>query len=102
MSYDHQHVADSSVLDDLAPGLDRNIHRRYIRGILFVWFIMTVLGVLAGLYLTPILMPHMNSPEGRDAVKTVIVFTVAAAPVAALVCAIALYSLLHNRHRGSL
>ncbi len=102
MSSDHQEVSNDSVLDDLAPGLDRSLHRQYIRGIFVLWFIMTVLGVLAGLYLTPILMPHMNSPEGRAAVKTVIVFTVAAAPVAALVCAVALYSLLHTRHRGSL
>jgi cytochrome c oxidase subunit 2 len=93
---------DDSVLEDLAPGVDRDLHTKHVRGTALLWLIMTVGGVLCGIYLTPRLMPHMFAKEGRDAVLTVQVFTVAAAPVAALVCSVALYSLLHTRHRMSL
>ena len=93
---------DDSVLEDLAPQVDRDLHSRHVRGTAVLWLIMSIGGVLCGTYLTPRLMPHMFAKEGRDAVLTVQVFTVAAAPVAALVCSVALYSLLHTRHRASL
>jgi len=93
---------DDSVLEDLAPQVERDLHSRHVRGTALLWLIMTIGGVLCGLYLTPRLMPHMFAKEGRDAVLTVQVFTVVAAPVAALVCAVALYSLMHTRHQASL
>ena len=92
---------DDSVLEDLAPGVERDLHSKHVRGTAVLWMLMTIGGVLCGIYLTPRLMPHMFAKEGRDAVLTVQVFTVVAAPVAALVCAVALYSLLHTRHQAS-
>ncbi len=106
MSSNHNHgihhATYQSIDEEVAPGLHKQLHRQHVRGTLYVWALLTVGGILAGLYLTPILMPHMNSPEGRAAIETVKVFTVAAAPVAALVCAVAIYSLINSRHRSHL
>lgn len=98
MSSDHP---SESIIHELTPHLDEEIHSRRVRGTLFIWLILTVAGVLAGLYLTPVLMPHMDSREGRGAIETVSIFTIAAAPIAALVCAVTLFSLLDREHHHS-
>ncbi len=61
----------------------------------------TVIGVLIGVYAPHHLLPVLHSPEGGDVWATVVVFTVLAAPVAALVYAIAFYSLFAWRHRSN-
>ncbi len=68
--------------------------------IFIIWLIMTVVGVVISLYAPHHLMPSMISEQGSTAVRTVVVFSVLAAPVAAIVYAVATYSLLAWR-RGS-
>jgi cytochrome c oxidase subunit 2 len=69
--------------------------------IFIIWATMTAAGVLIGFYAPHHLLPRMMSPEGGDVWATVVLFTVMAAPVAALVYAIGIYSLLAWRHRGN-
>lgn len=68
--------------------------------IFVIWLIMTVIGVLIGFYAPSRIMPKMLSVEGHTAIITIILFTVLAAPVAALVYGVALYSLLAWRKGG--
>jgi cytochrome c oxidase subunit II len=68
--------------------------------IFIIWFIMTVIGVVIGLIAPKHLLPNMLSAEGHTIIVTIVLFTVLAAPVAALVYAIGIYSLLAWR-RGS-
>ena len=69
--------------------------------IFIIWLVFTVIGVLIGVYAPHHLLPVLHSPEGGDVWATVVVFTVLAAPVAALVYAIAFYSLFAWRHRSN-
>lgn len=68
--------------------------------IVTIWLVLTVIGVVISLIAPHHLMPAMLSEQGNTAVKTVIVFSVLAAPVAALVYAVGTYSLIAWR-RGS-
>ena len=68
--------------------------------IFIIWLVLTVVGVLIGVYAPHHLLPVLHSPEGGDVWATVVFFTVLAAPVAALVYAIGFYSLLAWRHRS--
>jgi len=68
--------------------------------IFIIWLVFTVIGVLIGFYAPHHLLPVMQSPEGGDVWATIVFFTVLAAPVAALVYAIAFYSLFAWRHRS--
>ncbi len=68
--------------------------------IFIIWLVFTVIGVLIGVYAPHHLLPGLHSPEGGDVWATIVVFTVLAAPVAALVYAIAFYSLFAWRHRS--
>jgi len=69
--------------------------------IFIIWLVFTVIGVLIGVYAPHHLLPVLHSPEGGDVWATVVVFMVLAAPVAALVYAIAFYSLFAWRHRSN-
>jgi cytochrome c oxidase subunit 2 len=69
--------------------------------IFIIWLAMTVVGVLIGVYAPHHLLPTMLSTEGRDVWATIVFFTVLAAPVAAFVYAVGLYSLLAWRKPGS-
>jgi len=80
--------------------LSEEINKAAFVPIFLMWAVMTVLGVLAGIFLVPHLMPKPYSPEGHDAQLTVQVFTIAAAPVAAFVFALSIYVLFGRRHRG--
>jgi cytochrome c oxidase subunit 2 len=68
--------------------------------IFVIWLAFTAIGVLIGVYAPHHLMPRLLSPEGHDAWETVVLFTVLAAPVAALVYAVSFYSLFAWRHKG--
>jgi cytochrome c oxidase subunit II len=68
--------------------------------IFLIWLVFTVIGVLIGAYAPHHLLPPLLSPAGGDVWATIVLFTVLAAPVAALVYAIAFYSLFAWRHRS--
>lgn len=68
--------------------------------IFIIWLCMTAVGVLIGFYAPHHLLPTMLSTEGRAVWATIVFFTVLAAPVAAFVYAVGLYSLLAWRRRG--
>lgn len=70
--------------------------------IVIIWALMTAVGVVIGVALPGHMFPRMLSKEGHVTVVTVILFTVLAAPVAAVVYGIAAYSLVAWRHRGPL
>ena len=69
--------------------------------ILLIWLVLTALGVVIGVFAPKHLMPQMLSKQGDTALATVVVFTVLAAPVAGLIYAVAAYSLLAWRRKGS-
>jgi cytochrome c oxidase subunit 2 len=88
-------------MDDMSHRAQSFVRRRDVRHVALLWLGITVLGVLFGLFVPSHLMGPPAS-ETMDAVEnTMRLFTIAAAPVAALVWAIALYSILAWRHRGS-
>jgi cytochrome c oxidase subunit 2 len=62
---------------------------------------MTVVGVVIGIFLPHHVLPTMLSTDGHTVWLTMVLFTVLAAPVAALVYAVGLYSLVAWRHRGA-
>jgi cytochrome c oxidase subunit 2 len=69
--------------------------------IFIIWLVLTIMGVLIGVYAPHHLFPGFLSPEGGDVWATVVFFTVLAAPVAAFVYAVAIYSLVAWRHKGT-
>lgn len=69
--------------------------------IFIIWFLMTTVGVLIGIYAPHHLMPTLLSHEATDVWQTIVLFTILAAPVAALVYAVATYSLIAWRYRGN-
>lgn len=69
--------------------------------ILIIWVILTAIGVVIGLLVPQRIMPPMLSVEGHTDVLTIILFTVLAAPVAAFVYAVGIYSLLAWRYKGN-
>ncbi len=71
-----------------------------LTGIYISTFIMTVLGVVIGIYGPSRLMPRSMSDNMHLSILTIVVFTVAAAPVAAGVYAVSLHALRHWTHRG--
>ena len=62
---------------------------------------MTTVGVLIGIFAPHHLMPTFLTHEGTDVWRTMVLFTILAAPVAAVVYAVAAYSLVGWRHRGN-
>ena len=74
-------------------------HRPETRGVLLIWAVLTIVLVLF-CWVPAHLMGPPASPTMHAIESTVTVFTAAACPVAAMVWAIALYSLLKWRHRG--
>ncbi len=71
------------------------------RHVALLWVLMTAALELFAVFVPARLMGVAASKSMADIKTTVTVFTIAAAPVAALVWSIALYSLLRWRHRGS-
>lgn len=68
--------------------------------IFIIWLAMTAVGVLIGIYAPHHLLPTMLSLQGTKVWQTIVLFTILAAPVAAFVYAVGLYSLLGWRARG--
>jgi cytochrome c oxidase subunit 2 len=69
--------------------------------IFIIWFLMTAAGVLIGVFVPHHIMPTLLSHEATDVWRTIVLFTILAAPVAAVVYAVAFYSLIAWRHRGN-
>jgi cytochrome c oxidase subunit 2 len=87
-------------VDDLATRSRRFAGRRDIRQVVALWAGLTFLGIVFGLFVPARLMGDPASPTMRGIETTMTVFSVAAAPVAAVVWAVALYSLVFWRHKG--
>ena len=68
--------------------------------IFIIWLAMTAVGVLIGIYAPHHLLPTMLSTQGTKVWQTIVLFTVLAAPVAAFVYAVGLYSLFGWKARG--
>ncbi|NBV26644.1 MAG: cytochrome c oxidase subunit II [Actinobacteria bacterium] len=71
-----------------------------LRQIFWIWLAITVLGVVIGIYGTPWLMPTAASNTMHLSILTMVVFTVAAAPVAALVYSVVIVALTKWRYKG--
>jgi cytochrome c oxidase subunit 2 len=71
-----------------------------IRHVFWIWLALTVLLVLFSLWVPARLMGPPASPTMHAVESTMTVFSVAASPVAAIVWAIAIYSLLRWRSKG--
>ncbi len=85
-----------------APEDTRPAWRRApIMPILQIWVVMTILLLLFAIYVPARLMGVAASPTMREVKATMTSFSIASAPVAAMVWAILLYSLFAWRHRGS-
>jgi cytochrome c oxidase subunit 2 len=69
--------------------------------IFIIWLLMTAVGVLIGVFVPHHIMPPLLSHEATDVWRTIVLFTVLAAPVAAIVYAVAVYSLIAWRHQGN-
>lgn len=80
--------------------LIRSWRRTEVRRIFWIWLVLTVL-LVAFSFVPARLMGVQASHTEHDVEETMTVFTMAAAPVAALVWAIGLYSLFAWRHKGS-
>jgi cytochrome c oxidase subunit 2 len=74
---------------------------REARQVFLLWLLFTVLGVVFALTVPHALMGEEASTSMEAVEHTFTVFSVSAAPVAALVWAVAVYSLLRWRRRGS-
>jgi cytochrome c oxidase subunit II len=68
--------------------------------VFIIWLVLTAIGIVIGVIAPQDLLPPMLSVQGHTLIVTMILFTVLAAPVAAVVYAIGIYSLLAWR-RGS-
>jgi cytochrome c oxidase subunit II len=102
MSSDQPVTHDPPVLpqgDSIIPV--RPFFSRPIGKIFIIWFLMTTVGVLIGIFAPHHLMTTLLSHEATDVWRTMVLFTILAAPVAALVYAVAAYSLIGWRHRGN-
>ncbi len=85
--------------EDRGSALRRWWGRPEIHQIFWIWVAMTVL-LLAFAVVPASLMGVQASPTEHDVEMTMTVFTIAAAPVAAIVWSIAGYSLFAWRHKG--
>jgi cytochrome c oxidase subunit 2 len=102
MSSDHPVADEPPVVprgDSIVAG--RPFFSRPTGKIFIIWFLMTAVGVLIGIFAPHHLMPTLLSHEATDVWRTMVLFTILAAPVAAAVYAVAAYSLIGWRHRGN-
>jgi cytochrome c oxidase subunit 2 len=89
------HEVDADPAPELKPFFSRAGGKIFI-----IWLAMTAVGVLIGIYAPHHLLPTMLSIQGTKVWQTIVLFTILAAPVAAFVYAVGLYSLIGWRARG--
>ena len=85
MSSDQPGVAEAPVLeqgDSIVRG--KPFFSRPVGKIFIIWFSMTTVGVFIGIYVPHHVMPTLLSHEATDVWRTIVLFTILAAPVAAL------------------
>ncbi len=87
-------------MDDLATRTRRFVRRQDVRRVTLLWAVLTAAGVVFSLLVPARLMGQAASPTMAAVEHTMTLFSVAASPVAAVVGAIALYSLFAWRYRG--
>ena len=92
---DEEDRTDPDPLPELKPFFARAGGKIFI-----IWLAMTAVGVLIGVYAPHHLLPTMLSEQGTRVWQTIVLFTILAAPVAAFVYGVGLYSLLGWRARG--
>jgi cytochrome c oxidase subunit 2 len=92
----------TTVVVDTEGRLRRWWRRPEVHRVVAIWAVMTIALVIFSLNVPARLMGSPASPTMRAVESTMTVFSVAASPVAALVWAIALYSLFAWRQRGGL
>ena len=80
--------------------MSTSTNKNSYKGLYWIWAALTVVGILIGLYAPAWLMPRSMSNNMHLTVLTMVVFSVAAAPVAAGVYATALFALRHWAHKG--
>jgi cytochrome c oxidase subunit 2 len=88
-------------MDDFSTRARRFSRRRDVRHVVALWAVITAAGVVFSIFVPARLMGSPASPTMKAIEDTMTVFSIAASPVAAVVWAIALYSLLAWRHRGT-
>lgn len=87
-------------ITEAPPSAPQRKPNPHLRPVAAIWAVLTVLLVLFGLFVPAHLMGAPASNDMIDIENTMTIFSVAAAPVAAIVWAIALYSVFRWRHRG--
>jgi cytochrome c oxidase subunit 2 len=95
MSFEHEGGELEHAMTSGKPFFSRPVGKVFV-----IWVVMTAVGLLISFYLPHHILPTLMASTGTDVFRTVVVFSVLAAPVAALVYAIAVYSLLAWRHKG--
>ncbi len=100
MSTSHEEQKREEISEQIDPFFKGGpIYRRPIFKIGIIWAIFTIIGILIALLLPQHIMPTNQSHEFSDVMNTVVLFSILAAPVAAVVWAIAAYSLVAWRKR---
>ncbi len=77
-----------------------NKNKQSLKGMYWTWFVLTVIGVLISVWVPSYLMPKSMSDSMHLSILTIVIFSVAAAPVAAGVYAATLFALKHWVHKG--
>ena len=90
---------DQPFADPFGQRLRRWLLRRDVRSVLLIWVALTILLVLFA-FVPARIMGVPASPTKQAVEDTMTVFTLAASPVAALVWAVAIYSVIGWRQRG--
>ncbi|HEY1701681.1 MAG TPA: cytochrome c oxidase subunit II [Trebonia sp.] len=87
-------------ITELPPGAPQESRGSAVRSIALIWLVLTALLEVFAVTVPAHLMGAPASNSMIDVENTMTVFSVAAAPVAGIVWAIALYSVFRWRHRG--
>jgi cytochrome c oxidase subunit 2 len=96
-------VSEEHGVEDEAPDPIPELKPFFSRAggkIFVIWLAMTAVGVLIGIYAPHHLLPTLLSVQGTKVWQTMVLFTILAAPVAAFVYAVGLYSLIGWRAHG--
>ena len=102
MSSDQPGLGEPPSLEEADPPIQEEpFFSRPVGKIFIIWLAMTTVGVLIGIFVPHHVMPTLLSHEATDVWRTIVLFTILAAPVAALVYSVAAYSLIAWRHRGN-
>jgi cytochrome c oxidase subunit 2 len=87
-------------VDDLATRTRAFWRRSDVRRVIGLWAILTAIGVVFSVFVPARLMGPPASPTMHAIESTMTLFSIAASPVAAVVGAVVIYSLIAWRHRG--